>query len=264
MDLFFECAPLSNKRRVHFHEFMLEVHHRMYNMRKDRPDVGDTIPLVASDILSTAKVLCFDEFQVTDIADAMIMRRLFRELLAGGLVIVVTSNRQPGQLYQGGMDREAFLPCIEDLEARCEVHDLASGTDYRTLNAVCEAGGTFLHPLTTANAETLDTLFDALTKGNKAVPQTLRVGSSSRTIQVPVAASAVARFEFTHLCGDMNAASSDYLAIAHAFHTVVVGNVPQLTPAHRNQVRRFITFVVSCINCATNIHARNSLLLAKS
>jgi protein AFG1 len=242
MDTFFDCAPLERgqKRRVHFHEFMLEVHKRMHELRRDSPDMGDPMPYVAYDISVTTKLLCFDEFQVTDVADALVMRRLFRFLFSHGLIMVATSNRQPTELYKNGIQRDSFLPFIDDLQLRCESHDLASGTDYRTLHAVSAGGGTYLHPLGPETSARIEELFRRLTKGEKAPAQTLRL--RGRELEVPAAGSSVARFTFNELCGRPLGAE-DYLGIASAFHTVIVEEIPKLSLNEINQVRRLITMV---------------------
>jgi cell division protein ZapE len=169
MDTFFEVAPLdpSRKRRVHFHEFMLEMHRRMHELRQANPDMGDPMPYIAYDISSATSLICFDEFQVTDVADALVMRRLFRYLFAHGLVLVATSNRKPDELYKNGIQRASFLPFIADLKERCYVHDLASGTDYRTLAAVTATeGGTYLHPLVPQTKARMDQLFATISKSS--------------------------------------------------------------------------------------------------
>ena len=201
MDMFFDGAPLdaSRKRRVHFHEFMLEVHRRMHELRQASPDMGDPVPYVAYDIAATTSLLCFDEFQVTDVADALVMRRLFRHLFARGAVLVATSNRRPDQLYLNGIQRESFLPFIADLEQRCHAHDLASGTDYRTMAAISTGGGTYLQPLNDDTKGKLDALFDNLSKGLPARPKVLRL--RGRDLHVPSASGCVARFSFDELCG---------------------------------------------------------------
>lgn len=243
MDTFFDCAPLdpSLKRRVHFHEFMLEVHKRIHELRQASPEMGDPMPYVAYDISSSTKLLCFDEFQVTDVADALVMRRLFRMLFSHGLVMVATSNRIPSDLYKNGIQRDSFLPFIDDLNARCHAHDLASGTDYRTLAVVASnTGGTYMHPLNGETAQQADELFRRLTKGDRTAPQTLKL--RGRELHVPAAAHAVARFTFDELCGRPLGAE-DYLGIATAFHTVLVEEVPPLSLNEINQVRRLITMV---------------------
>ena len=242
MDTFYDCVPLppGAKRRVHFHEFMLEVHRRMHELRQETPEMGDPVPYVAYDISAVTSLLCFDEFQVTDVADALVMRRLFRYLFSHGLVMVATSNRRPSDLYLNGIQRESFLPFIDDLTARCKSHDLASGTDYRTLNALDAGAGTYLTPLGPETQASVDALFGRLTKGDATPAQTLRL--RGRDLAVPAAAHSVARFEFNGLCGRPLGAE-DYLGISQAFHTVIVENVPALSLNEINQVRRLITMV---------------------
>jgi len=242
MDTFFEVAPVepSHKSRLHFHEFMLDVHKRMHELRQANPELGDPMPYIAYDIAATTQLLCFDEFQVTDVADALVMRRLFRWLFAHGLVMVATSNREPSDLYLNGIQRTSFLPFIDDLKQRCYAHDLQSGTDYRTLNAIDAHGGTYMHPLDAATRARADELFRRLTKGGQASPQTLQL--RGRTLRVPAAGNSVARFTFSELCGRPLGAE-DYLGIATAFHTVVVEEVPQLSLNDINQVRRLITMI---------------------
>mmetsp|Transcript_52444 Transcript_52444/g.154776 ORF Transcript_52444/g.154776 Transcript_52444/m.154776 type:complete len:285 (+) Transcript_52444:6-860(+) len=135
MDTFFDCAPIApeKKRRVHFHEFMLEVHRRMHVLRQTQPELGDPVPTLAYDISSSTQLLCFDEFQVTDVADALVMRRLFHLLFSNGLVMVTTSNRPPIDLYKNGIQRESFVPFIGELEQRCCLHNLSSTSDYRMM-----------------------------------------------------------------------------------------------------------------------------------
>ncbi len=242
MDTFFDVAPVdpSRKRRVHFHEFMLEVHRRMHELRQASPEMGDPVPSVADDISSTTSLICFDEFQVTDVADALVMRRLFRYLFAHGLVLVATSNRRPDELYKNGIQRSSFLPFIADLEERCHAHDLASGTDYRTLAAVSAGGGTYLHPLGAETRAAVDRLFASLSQEPAPKPHTLRL--RGRELHVPAAANFVARFSFAELCGKPLGAE-DYIGISGAFHTVIVEDVPKLSLTEINQVRRLITMV---------------------
>ena len=229
MDTLYDCSPLEDgaeKKRLHFLEFMLDVHKRMHELRKNSPDMGDPMPYLAYDIASSTQLLCFDEFQVTDVADALVICRLFRYLFAHGLVMVATSNRHPNQLYLNGIQRESFLPFIDDVMERCETHNLLSGVDYRSERAVSEAGGIYLHPLTPLVKSKVDTLFKRLTKGAPAPPQTLRL--RGRELEVPTAANSVARFSFDALCGRPLGAE-DYLGIASAFHTVIVEDMPGLT-----------------------------------
>ena len=244
MDSFFECCPVpaARKRRLHFNEFMLEVHKRMHEWRVASPQAGDPLPYIAHDIGSATQLLCFDEFQVTDVADALVMRRLFAQLFSMGLTMVATSNRPPAQLYLNGIQRDSFVPFIHDLEARCEVHDLASKTDYRMVATVSAGARTYMHPLGAQTDAEMDALFAALAKGGRVAPQTLRL--RGRDLHVPRAAvgAEVARFSFDQLCGAALGAE-DYLGVASAYHTVFVDGVPAMDLSHINQVRRFITLV---------------------
>lgn len=241
MDTFFDVAPVApeRKRRVHFHEFMLEVHRRLHEARQAHAGEGDVLPRIADDIADATSLLCFDEFQVTDVADALVMRRLFRHLFSRGLIMVATSNRKPDDLYLNGIQRASFLPFIADLKERCHAHDLQSGTDYRTLNALEATGGTYMHPLDDATRARATDLFTRLTKGVSSA-QTLKL--RGRTLDVPAAGSSVARFTFAELCGRPLGAE-DYLGIASAFHTVMVEEVPPLSLQEINMVRRLITMV---------------------
>uniref|UniRef100_A0A7S3AUH3 EF-hand domain-containing protein n=2 Tax=Haptolina ericina TaxID=156174 RepID=A0A7S3AUH3_9EUKA len=244
MDTFFDCAPLQHeeKRRVHFLEFMLEVHQRMHQLRQGHPEMGDPVPQVAFDIASSTKLLCFDEFQVTDVADALVMRRLFHLLFQSGLVMVATSNRPPRQLYQNGIQRESFLPFIDELEQRCHCYDLDSDSDYRMLAQISSGAGMYVHPLNDETRQQVESLFRGLLAGDRTCPQTIRLGG--RDVEVPLAGinKKVARFTFDGLCGKPLGAE-DYLGIAASFHTVLVEDVPLLTLNDINQVRRFITLV---------------------
>jgi len=244
MDTFFDCAPVpaERKRRVHFHEFMLEVHRRMHKLRQSQPELGDPLPSIAYDISSSTTLLCFDEFQVTDVADALVMRRLFNLLFSNGLVMVATSNRPPADLYKNGIQRESFLPFIAELQERCHCHDLASKSDYRMMAQVNRGARIYMHPLDDATQQEMDTLFTTLLAGTPAKPQTIRLGA--RDLEVPLAGvkKKVARFTFAGLCGRPLGAE-DYLRLAATFHTVMVEKVPQLTMSDINQVRRMITMV---------------------
>ena len=246
MDTFFDCStiPAERKRRVHFHEFMQEMHRRMHVLEREHPEYGDPLPWIAHDISTTTDLLCFDEFQVTDVADALVMRRLFHKLFAVGLVMVATSNRPPSQLYLNGIQRASFVPFIGDLEARCFCHDLASKTDYRILAQVSKGARLYATPLDDATARHIDDLFTDLASptGQGVSPQTLRIGG--RDLKVPLAGKSaqVARFTFDDLCGKP-LGPADYLGIAKTFHTVFVTGVPRLTLNDINQVRRLITLV---------------------
>lgn len=246
MDMFYENAPEgTGKRRVHFNEFMIDCHKRMHRIRQSGVE-EDPIPFVARELIDeTGHLLCFDEMQVTDIADAMVIRRLFDEMWQQGMVMVATSNRPPGDLYYNGIQRHLFLPFIAEVETRCEVHDFASPTDYRllkTADASGEKSSTWCEPLGPETDERVETLWVELTKGGECKPASLEV--IGRRVEVPAAATAtdVARFSFDDLCKKPLGAA-DYIAIARAFHTVFITDIPVLTLLDINEVRRLITCI---------------------
>ena len=239
MDLFFETAPVEHKRRVHFHAFMLEVHAFMHRERQnqDRSD-HDPVVALANSITEDAWLLCFDEFQVTDVADAMILGRLFELLFERGVVVVATSNRVPDDLYKDGLNRQLFLPFIALLKEQLDILHLAGGRDYR-LERLAEHPVYFSPLDDTATAE-MNRIFEVLTEGYDLTPVTLT--TQGRELEVKKAAHGVARFTFDELCGRPLGAS-DYLTLTEQFHTVLLENVPKLTPARRNESKRFVTLV---------------------
>ena len=247
MDLFFASTSFAPKRRVHFHAFMLEVHETVHQWRKlsasDRRAEGfeadDPIPPVAAKVAREAMLLCFDEFQVTDVADAMILGRLFRALLDLGVVIVITSNRAPGELYLGGLNRQLFLPSIEMLKTEFDVLHLASPTDYR-MKRIHDMP-VYHVPLGAQSARELDESFAALTDQRRGEPVTLEV-MQGRTLTVPEAAKGVARFSFAELCARPLGAA-DYLAVTGNFHTLVLSDIPRMGPDQRNEAKRFVTLI---------------------
>ena len=232
MDLFFRSVPSLRKRRVHFHAFMLEVHDRIERERRaqtDRP-----IAKVAGDLAAEATLLCFDEFQVEDIADAMILERLFRTLFDAGVVVVATSNRAPDELYEHGLQRERFLPFIALLKQKLFVLELDSGRDYRL--ARLHGKPVYHDPLDEAAHGALEHAFAELTDGALGARATLAV--KGRPLVVPRAARGVAWFAFEDLCANPLGAA-DYLAIAERFAAVIVEGIPRLSPQQRNEARRF-------------------------
>jgi len=236
MDLFFDAAPASPKRRVHFHAFMQEVHAAVKAAREAHP--GDPILRVARGIAEEAHLLCFDEFQVTDIADAMILGRLFEHLFAQGLVVVATSNRHPDDLYKGGLNRQLFLPFIALLKETLDILALDGPTDYRLERM---AGIAVYHwPLSAAADAALDAAWAQMTGTAKGKPVSLTV--QGRTLSVPQAASGVARFPFPALC-EAALGPADYLALAHTFHTIMVDRIPRMGPESRNAAKRFVTLI---------------------
>jgi protein AFG1 len=250
MDLFYDTLPIERKRRVHFHAFMLDVHARVHRLKMKEPERADVLGPIAADLASEAYVLCFDEFQVTDIADAMMLRKLFTELFARGVVVVTTSNRHPSELYKNGIQRKSFLPCIDLLLEKCEVVCLDSTTDYR--KAVKEMSQIYFHPLNQKTTHTIDQLTKDLTGGQKMAPMTLDF--LSRQLQIPEQANGVARMTFDDLCKKPLSAA-DYLELVKSFHTIIITDIPRMTMKHRAEARRFITLIDAMYESKTKLIA---------
>ncbi|HEY5347961.1 MAG TPA: cell division protein ZapE [Rhizomicrobium sp.] len=235
MDLFFESAPVAARRRVHFNAFMAEVHERIHALR---PSAGpaDPILLVAQAIARQTRLLCFDEFQVGDVADAMILGRLFEQFFARGVTIVATSNTPPDRLYEGGLNRQLFLPFIAIIQKRLRVIALNGPLDYRLARLAGQP--VYLAPLGSASDAAMDAAWRRLTDTDKGAAMTLTV--LGRILPVPQAAKGVARFSFDELCAAPLAAA-DYLALARHFHTIMIDHVPVIQD--RDQARRFVLLV---------------------
>jgi cell division protein ZapE len=239
MDLFYETAPLEEKRRVHFHAFMGEVHDELHLWRqKTKGKDQDPLPKLAAAIAARTRLLCFDEFHVVNIADAMILGRLFEALLGEGVVVVATSNWPPERLYEGGLQRDRFLPFIDLLCERMEAFDLGEGLDYRI--ARLRDMPVYHTPLGPRAAAALDNAFEKITDG--AEPQSVTVMVKGREIPVRAEARGVARFTFEELCA-RPLGSLDYLALARRFHTVILEGIPRLSGDNRNEARRFMTLI---------------------
>jgi cell division protein ZapE len=238
MDLFFAAADVPRKRRIHFHQFMQETHARVHAWKRANPGGSDPIPPLADLMASEAALLCFDEFQINDIADAMILGRLFEALFRRGVVVVATSNTAPDDLFRGQPGRDAFLPFIALIKDHLDVLVLDGGRDYRRERL--RAMATWHVPADRRARAALDAAFADLTGGAKAAPARLTV--MGRTLEVPQAAEGVARFEFEALCGRPLGAG-DYLALATHFQTLVLDDIPCLSPGNHDEARRFITLV---------------------
>ncbi len=238
MDLFFAAAEVPRKRRVHFHRFMQEAHARIHVWRHAHPEGADPIPPLADSIATEAALLCFDEFQVTDVADAMILGRLFEALFERGVVVVATSNTPPDDLFKGQPGRDAFLPFIASLHRHLDVLVMEPGPDWR--RARLRGLRLWQVPADERAAQALDEAFAALAGGASPAPETL--GVLGRRLAVPLAASGVARFDFAALCcGPLGPA--DYLLLATHYHALVLDGVPRLSPEERNEARRFVTLI---------------------
>jgi cell division protein ZapE len=239
MDMFFAEVAEPRKQRLHFNAFMADIHARIHVMRQE--DVADPIQPVARAIANGTRLLCFDEFQVTDVADAMILGRLFEQFFAANMVIVATSNTPPARLYEGGLNRQLFLPFIAGIEARMEVVALNGPTDYR-LQGLKDVA-VYLTPLSAQSDAAMDAAWSRLA-GGPGKPASLTV--LGRTVAVPRAGQGihqgVARFSFAELC-DRPLGTADYLAIARHFHTVFIDHIPAMDEAARNQARRFTLLI---------------------
>jgi cell division protein ZapE len=242
MDMFFELAPVRRKKRVHFNDFMADAHDRIQKHRQARKDgtarEDDPIPPVARQIAEEARLLCFDEFSVTDIADAMILSRLFSALFAEGLVLVATSNVAPDDLYRDGLNRGLFLPFVALLKRHAAVVNLDSHTDYRLemLNRM----PVYMTPLGPQTDALIDEAWAVVTKGRTAAPASIPV--KGREVPIPAACGDAARFSFAELCGRPLGAR-DYLAIAARYSTLLVDHIPVLGLANRNEAKRFILLI---------------------
>jgi cell division protein ZapE len=248
LDLFFEAVPVEKKRRTHFHVFMGEIHRLIgawrtgdaaaRKARFGQHKGDDPIPPVADVVAEGARLLCFDEFQVTDIADAMILGRLFEALFARGVTLVATSNREPDALYQDGLNRQLFLPFIDLLKARLEVVAVAGGHDYR-LDRL-RAAGTWFSPADPDNARCFEALWRDILGPEEETGTTIEV--LGRKITLPHASGGLVRATFASLCS-VALGPNDYVALAAHFHTVFLEDVPKLTADRREEARRFVILI---------------------
>jgi cell division protein ZapE len=254
MDLFFQDSPVEHKRRAHFHEFMAEVHERIYGFRQAiaRGEIadGDVIALTAASIFEEAWLLCFDEFHVTDIADAMILGRLFAKLFELGTVVVATSNVAPDDLYKGGLNRALFLPFIAQITDHMDVLRLDARTDFRLEKL---AGvKMWLVPADGAADAALDKAWARMTGNGPCRPRDISI--KGRVLHVPCSANGVARFSFADLC-EKPLAASDYLRLARDYHTILVDRIPAMDYADRNAAKRFIALIDTLYDNAVKLMA---------
>jgi len=243
MELFYENATVKHRQHVHFHAFMREVHERLHNFRQAAKagrisERKDPITALAKIIADQAWLLCFDELHVTDIADAMILGRLFETLFENGVVVATTSNRPPRDLYKDGLQREKFLPFIALFEEKMDILELDGGVDHRLERL--RSMPSFLTPADAAAEKELRQDFDRLTLGFAAKPAEIPV--QGRTVHIPLAAEGVAFAGFSDLCENALGAG-DYLKIAGLFHTLVLSGIPKLRPKDRNAAKRFVTLI---------------------
>ena len=246
MNLFFECLPKEMGQRQHFHDFMVAAHAAIDEARKN--DAVDPFETAADILISKGRILCFDEMEVRDIADAMIVQRLFQALFARGLVMVATSNRHPDQLYLNGLHRDRFLPFIHLVQDKCVVREIAPGMDWRgriLADLTQEGERGWMVPCETAQNARLDALFLALAKNHPIAPE--EVVSAGRHIRVPKAARDIAFADFSELCAlpasGQPLGARDYLVLADRYAGLVLKNVPAMGDAHQNEARRFMWLI---------------------
>jgi len=238
LDLFFEAAPVKKKSRVHFHEFMLARHAFLREARERGVGQDQLIAQMAKQVAADARLLCFDEIQVTDIADAMILGRLFERLFEEEVVIVATSNRPPDDLYKNGLNRQLFLPFIALLKQKLDLVEIAGPYDFRLRQLM--AAPVYYAPLGPAAEEAMKSAWWRLTAG--AAPQSVTLDVGGRALRVAREAAGVAWFSFEELCARPLGAA-DYLEIAERFHTILLENIPRLTPSSREEAARFRTLI---------------------
>ncbi|WP_430443070.1 cell division protein ZapE [Sphingorhabdus contaminans] len=242
MDLFFDTVQVRRKKRVHFHEFMLDIHARLKVEREK--ELGDPIPPLVESLAEESRLLCFDEMVVNNMADAAIMSRLFSGLIAAGVTVVTTSNRHPDDLYKDGLNRHLFVPFIDLIKERLDIVSLDGPVDYRRDRL--GSARTWLVPngpeATAALSQTFFRLTDYPPEDRAHVPSAELDVGTGRTLHVPKALKGVAVFSFKRLCAEARG-SADYLAVARRFHTIIMVGIPVLGPQNRNEAARFVTLI---------------------
>lgn len=239
MDLFFEHTPNVKKRRVHFHAFMQEVHNTLHRWRKENKHKSDPLVPLARKIADETQLLCFDEFQVSDIVDAMLLGRLFTHLFKNGVIVVATSNRIPDDLYKDGLQRSEFLPFIELLKKNVEVLKLDAEKDYR-LSHFKSLSTVYYCPIDKKADDFLRQTFSNIT--NNATPRSRTIKIASRDLVVERTHGDVAWVSFAEIC-ETALGAADYIELAREFSTIILSDIPKLTKEYRNEAKRFVTFI---------------------
>jgi cell division protein ZapE len=259
MDLFYELAPAGRKRRAHFHEFMADVHNRInahrQKLKRGETKQADPMPPVAASLYAEAALLCFDEFSVTDIADAMILSRLFTELFQLGAVLIATSNVAPDDLYMDGLNRSLFLPFVDLLKRYVDVVSLDTPTDYRLEKT--RSLPVWLVPIDGRNDTRIEQAWHELTAGAKSRPESIEM--KGRQIHVPQAAAGAARFSFKDIC-EAPLGATDYLAIVRHYKTLVIEHIPVLTMEMRDPTKRFINLIDTLYDHHTRLIASAAVM----
>lgn len=252
MDVFHDDAPVGRKLRIHFHEFMADVHDRIHHFRhapgKDSGKRADPIGPVAEQIAQEARLISFDEFSVNDIADAMILGRLFQQLLDKNVTIVATSNTPPSSLYKDGLNRSLFLPFIDLITKRMDVFQLDAPRDFRLEKMA--SNPVYVTPPGLGADRILDQHFLHLTGSRKG--ESAEIALKGRTIHVPQAAAGIARFHFDDLCKQPLGAS-DYLKLARTYHTIIISDIPLMDERSRNEAKRFINLIDTLYDNGTKL-----------
>ena len=237
MDIFFQNVNFEKKRRLHFHDFMKEIHSEIFLTGKKNTN-EDPVEIVANNFIKKTKLLCFDEMEVKDIADAMILNRLFDKLFLKGLILISTSNQKPENLYKNGLHRERFLPFIKLLNEHMNVSKIEKGKDWR--ETFLKGKKTWLYPNNSENRKILNRFFDELTRGFIPISEKLQI--SGREVVIPSSAGGIAKFEFRDIC-EAHLAAADYIEIADKFKGILIYDIPRLDSTKNNESRRFMWLI---------------------
>ncbi len=250
MDLFFDHVERDQKERIHFHEFMIRTHDALHAAQKDTSGKGvdDLLPRYAKTLAKKTKLLCFDEFHVTNITDAMLLSRLFTILFEQGVFVVATSNWAPDDLYKDGLQRSSFLPFIDLFKERMEIIHLDSPHDYR--QEVLIENPTYFYPLSSTTKKEIDSLFDRLSNHQKPQLQILNV--KKRQLPIMATTNNIARCSFSDLC-EKPLGAEDYITLAKHFHTVFIEDIPKLRYDRRNEAKRFILLIDALYEAGTHV-----------